>query len=119
MKSIWKLVSGAGCFLEEIFTRQERVALAFLLGVGLVGLALLGWKGKAPPTSGFVELQVRVNSATAAELVGLPGIGPVLARRIVEDRRRHGRYLTLDDLKRIKGITSKTLEKVQGLVQFD
>ncbi len=106
-------------FLEGIFTRQERMALGFIGGASLVGLALLGLGLPTAPQRPFVQLQVRVNSATAAELVGLPGIGPVLARRMVEDRKRHGRYLTLVDLKRVKGITSKMLSRLKGLVRFD
>ncbi len=66
-----------------------------------------------------VRLQVRVNSAMAAELASVPGIGPVMAQRIVEDRRRHGAYLTLTDLGRVKGVNVKVLEKFKGLVRFD
>lgn len=54
-----------------------------------------------------------VNAATAAELMRLPGIGPTLAERIVDDRRRRGPYLQLDDLARIPGIKAKTIEKLR------
>lgn len=111
-------------FLKGIFTRQERMALLFLGAVSVGGLAVLGWKGKVPwmdPTqvAPVLRLQVRVNSAAASELAGLPGIGPALASRIVEDRRRRGYFLTLTDLKRVKGISRKTLERLEGLVRFD
>ncbi|MBI3332535.1 MAG: helix-hairpin-helix domain-containing protein [Candidatus Omnitrophica bacterium] len=96
------------------------MALWFLVGVSLLGLALLAWqRGRPPAPPPFVRLSVRVNFADAAELAALPGIGPKLAQRIVEDRRRHGRYLTLADLKRVKGVTAKTLGRIQGSVRFD
>ena len=105
---------------ERIFTRQERSAIAFFTAVGIAGLALIVWrKGHPPVPAPFVQLTVHVNVATAEELAALPGIGPALAKRIIEDRNRQGRFLTLDDLSRIKGITPKILEKLQRHVQFD
>jgi competence protein ComEA len=67
----------------------------------------------------FVRLEVHVNRADAAELASLPGIGPELARRIVEDRRRQGPYLTPKDLSRVKGVSTKVLARLNGLVRFD
>ena len=107
-------------FLEGIFTPQERTALGFLIGIGFLGLAILGWRSARPPSPPrFVELSVQVNRAGAAELAALPGIGPKLAQRIAEDRRSRGYFVTLEDLKRVKGVTPKTLEKLKGLVRFD
>lgn len=107
--------------LEGLFTPEERKALAFLLGAAFLGLAVMAWPrgGGAAPGGGWKRLEVRVNRAEAGELVVLPGIGPVLAERIVEDRTRRGFFLTLADLKRVKGVTPKTLEKVRRLVRFD
>jgi competence ComEA-like helix-hairpin-helix protein len=56
--------------------------------------------------------RINVNTATAAELAGLPGIGPVIARRIVEGRP----YRSVDDLARVKGIGKKRLEEIRPLV---
>jgi competence ComEA-like helix-hairpin-helix protein len=55
---------------------------------------------------------INVNTATAAELEALPGIGPVLARRIVEGRP----YRSVDDLGRVTGIGPKRLEEIRPLV---
>ncbi len=106
--------------LEQMFTRQERLALGFLIGVSFFGFLVMASRQMIPPAPpAFIRLEVRVNTATGAELSALPGIGPKLGERIVEDRKRHGRYLTLTDLSRVKGITPKTLEKLKGLVRFD
>ncbi len=56
--------------------------------------------------------RVSVNSGSLAELDGLPGIGPVMAQRIVS----HRPYSRVEDLLRVPGIGEKTLERLRGLV---
>lgn len=58
---------------------------------------------------------VDINSADAAALDTLPGIGPATAARIVEDRDANGSYSSLEDLGRVSGIGPKKLEQLQGL----
>ena len=76
----------------------------------------------APPPSsgGAASLQpgvpLNLNAASAAELDALPGIGPVLAQRIVEDREANGPYASVDDLERVRGIGPSLLEKLRPLV---
>lgn len=60
--------------------------------------------------------KVNLNRASADELQVLPGIGPVLAQRMVDWRRAHGRYRTIDDLQEVKGIGKKRLEQLRLLV---
>jgi competence protein ComEA len=60
---------------------------------------------------------VDVNRASAAELETLPGIGPALARRIMESRAEDGPFRTADDLLRVRGIGPATLERIRGLVR--
>ncbi len=56
---------------------------------------------------------VNVNTATAQELdQNLPGIGPVLAGRIIAERK-NGLFATLDDLTRVSGIGPKRLERLR------
>jgi competence protein ComEA len=56
------------------------------------------------PAAGEPAPAVNVNIATAADLERLPGVGPVLARRIVEHREAKGLFRQLDDLLQVKGI---------------
>ncbi len=56
---------------------------------------------------------VDLNRADAAELETIPGIGPALAGRIVAWREANGRFRTLDDLVKVRGIGPKTLEKLR------
>jgi len=46
-------------------------------------------------------------------LIKLPSIGPVTAERIMRYRDDYGRFNTIEDLKNVKGIGSKTLEKLK------
>jgi comEA protein len=66
----------------------------------------------AAAAAGLVDL----NRATAAELEGLPGIGPAKAAAIIADRATSGPFRSVDDLVRVKGIGPKTLEKLRPLV---
>ncbi len=59
------------------------------------------------------SLSVDVNTATAAELTGLPGVGPVIAARIVAYRDSAGPFARVDDLVRVRGIGPATLERIR------
>jgi len=58
--------------------------------------------------------RIDVNRATAAELESLPGIGPALARRIIEHREAHGPFRSVDDLEKVSGIGPRMLERIRG-----
>ena len=59
------------------------------------------------------------NAASASELELLPGIGPTLARRIVEDRLAHGPYGRVEELTRVRGIGPRTLARLQTHLRID
>ena len=54
-----------------------------------------------------------LDSASVADLDRLPGIGPVLAARIVEHRRVHGRFHHVDELLLVPGIGPRLLERLR------
>jgi competence protein ComEA len=64
------------------------------------------------PAAGALDL----NGATAAQLDALPGIGPVLASRIVEHRRLAGRFRSPDELLAVRGIGPHLLARLRPLV---
>ncbi len=59
---------------------------------------------------------VDINSANAQEIASLPFIGPVKAKSIVEYRNSHGPFRSVEDLKKVKGIGTKTLDKIRNLI---
>lgn len=58
-----------------------------------------------------------LNGATAEELEELPGVGPVLAERIVSYRESNGRFETVDDLLEVPGIGEAKLASIRDLVR--
>ncbi|MFU8851876.1 helix-hairpin-helix domain-containing protein [Micromonospora sp. SL1-18] len=59
---------------------------------------------------------VNLNTATLAELDALPGVGPVLAQRILEHRERHGGFRSVSDLRKVDGIGNARYEELKDLV---
>ena len=60
-----------------------------------------------------------LNHATAQELTTLPGIGEVLAQRIVDYREAHGPFRSVDELIAVEGIGEGKLEKLRELVTVE
>ena len=59
---------------------------------------------------------VSINTADLAALDTLPGVGPVLAQRILDWRAEHGRFTTVDELGEVSGIGEKLMERLRPLV---
>jgi competence protein ComEA len=71
----------------------------------------------APVTGGAVAGGlVNVNSAIATELEELPGIGEVIAQRIIDYRTENGPFSTVDELLDVSGIGDAILESIRELV---
>jgi competence protein ComEA len=100
-----------------------RLGCAALAGLGLA-LSRLG-PGPGPVVAAASRRhdaalerarRVDVNAADAATLERLPGIGPSLARRIVDERQRRGPFASSEDLARVRGIGMGTIEAIQDYV---
>ena len=63
--------------------------------------------------------QVDVNAADVAELERLPGVGPALAQRIVEERERRGPFRSAEELTRVRGIGPKIYERLKDYVSTE
>ncbi|MGW5582022.1 helix-hairpin-helix domain-containing protein [Micromonospora chokoriensis] len=68
--------------------------------------------GGAAPASGPLNL----NTATLAQLDALPGVGPVLAQRILAHRDQHGGFTSVGDLRQVDGIGDARYEQLKDLV---
>lgn len=69
-----------------------------------------------PEDGGMAVKPVNINTAGVSELDGLPGIGPVLAQRIVDWRTENGPFQTAEDLLQVEGIGPATLENLQSCI---
>lgn len=105
-----------------LLKRADQAAVGGLTLAALVFLAVWwcgqgGWQGRLieidrqPPTD--IEFLVDVNRANWPELAQLPGIGETLSKRIVSSRETQGPFIDHDDLRRVRGIGPKTLEKMR------
>lgn len=77
--------------------------------------AVDGAESGAGTTSGAGSLSglVNINTASAAELQTLSGIGPSMAQSIIDERSKNGPFASVDDLMRVSGIGEKKLAKIK------
>jgi len=75
--------------------------------------------GEQPQSAGAAgaDPAIDLNTAATADLDTLPGIGPVLAQRIVDWRTEHGAFTAVDELAEVRGIGSSLLEGLHDLVR--
>lgn len=59
---------------------------------------------------------VNLNTATPAELDALPGVGPVLAQRIIDHRTRTGGFRSVEELRKVEGVGDARFEQLKDLV---
>jgi comEA protein len=71
---------------------------------------------KSVPDSVGALSPVDLNQATSRQLDGLPGIGPVLAERIIEYRQRRGGFRNVSELRSVSGIGEKRYSALKGRV---
>ena len=104
----------------ETMRQKSRWLLVALLTSSLFGGFFgspLGRLEAAPrPEKSSEKVLINVNKADASELEKVRGIGPLLAQRIVEDRRDKGSYEHLEDLIRVPGIGQATFEKIKSQI---
>ena len=75
----------------------------------MLAVSSLAFAADAPQTNAGV---VNINSASAAQLALLPGIGEKTAQRIVEYRAAHERFAKAAELMEVKGVGAKTFERI-------
>jgi len=105
-----------------LLRRADQTAVAALVVLALTAtvgwwFSQGGWRGRlieidrAEPL--VARFEVDINSAEWPELTMLPGVGETLAQRIVASRLSEGPFSDHDDLRRVRGIGPKTLERIR------
>ena len=108
-------VAAAGGFLPG--ARADLINLAAPLADGQQ-VIVPGRDGELPATAGETPNgKVHLNLATAAELDALPGVGPVIAERIVSYREENGPFQSVEDLLDVPGIGEAKLADLRDHVQ--
>ncbi len=67
----------------------------------------------------FQDIKVNINAALADDLENLPGIGSVMAERIIDFRENNGGFKDIEELKKVKGIGDKKFEKLKDHVYIE
>jgi competence ComEA-like helix-hairpin-helix protein len=82
-----------------------------LLTIALVFLPIAAHAEKHPPSK-----PIDLNLANVKELEELPGVGPVMAQKIIDMRAKSGRFHRVEDLLAIRGISQKKLDAMRPYV---
>ena len=105
-------------------TPQERQVVLFLVILALSGSAINFLAKRFAPLRSIACVnpdlgKVNINTADKQTLKLIPGIGEKLAERILDYRKQNGRFHELEDLKNVKGLHSRALEKARGLILIE
>lgn len=109
--------------------RVEKYLVIFLTLTLLLGAGVLAYLKSRPPAkisigrfpvekppagpSAASSIRININEASAEELVDLKGVGKTLAERVISYRSLNGRFITKEDIKRVKGIGPALYEKIK------
>ena len=91
---------------------KGKLLVLFLVGALILGFVSTTWAQEE-------VAKVNINLASAEEIAQLKGIGPSYAERIIEYRETHGPFESPDDITKVKGIGTKTLEANRGRITVD
>lgn len=94
----------------------DRINLSRAVGDGEL-IEVPGPDGSGPSPGSRVDGLVSINTATVTELETLPGVGPVLAGRIVQHREDKGLFETVEDLLDVTGIGEAKLSSIRDLIK--
>lgn len=112
---VHEAIAKAGGLVEGADTSTVNLARVLVDGEQII--VGVGQGGSAAPAGGAAAAgRVSLSSATAEQLDGLPGVGPVTADAIIAYRTAHGGFQRVEDLLDVQGIGEKTLADLKDLV---
>ena len=105
--------------------KNEKFIVIFLVFTLLLGLGVAAYKRSNP--SSIMEIKnfsvekekININEADEADFMKLNGVGRALAGRIVDYRTNQGRFSSIEDMKKVKGVGDKLFEKIKDDITTD
>lgn len=108
-------IAAAGGFTAD--ANRDALNLAARLADGQkIAVPRLGEPTPAASSDDTATGKVNINMATQAQLEALPGIGPVMAQRIIEFRNKNGPFKRIEDLRDQKLVPASTFEKIKDKI---
>ena len=112
--------------------KKEKIILFFVIPIGLLILFSGMLADRYIHSQGFADPQrtssaerlsltgnININTATVDELDTLPGVGPAIAKRIIEYREKNGPFQSLYDIAAVDGIGPATIIKFIHLIRLE
>lgn len=99
-----KVVDGQKIYVPHV---GERQTVSDVAGSG---------PGEASVGTSVVSDLVNINTANAAELQALSGVGPSMAQSIIDERTQNGPFTSIEDLMRVSGIGEKKFAKIKDCI---
>ena len=108
------------CILLLIIALSASLVLGVFIGrnvsSGQVSLSAEDFSAETRNSRENVDYRLDINTATESQLMELPGIGEVMAERIVAYRTEHGLFSSIDALLDIEGMGEKKLQQIEKLI---
>lgn len=118
------LVALLACFTLGFYLGGEHASRVSRAAVAVEEIEPRAASSPAPvsetaPEESVSEAPLDLNQATQEELEALPGIGPELARRILDYRETYGPFLTTDQIMEVSGIGEKRYDALKELITVE
>ncbi len=94
---------------------RATIVVSFIFSLAYIDITALAAASMSLPQN---EERININTASVEELERLPGIGPALASRIIEHRRKHGPFKRPQDIIIVRGMSAKLYRRIAHLIRI-
>jgi len=99
-------------FVEEKLMKLNKMKIACVL-VLCLGMTISSASILAQKSSPAASEKINLNSATLDQLQTLPGIGPSIAKSIIDHRTKAGKFSRIEEIINVKGVGEKKFQKIK------
>jgi comEA protein len=88
--------------------------LVLIVVLGFISSTFFSFQVQAAPKAS--EKKININTASLAELQKLPRVGEKVAQRIIDFRKKNGRFRKIEEIMKVKGIGEKMFNRIKDLI---